>query len=84
MEHNTCSKFVPDRRKFPGISAVAGACALAGDGVTYRRDGALAIDSGAAAEEPGVRPMADHLKQRYPDIPVHAIPGACIYRLVTA
>lgn len=62
------------------------------DGFTYWRDGAFSIDSGIpvivvnhpVAEVPAMALLAEHLKQRYPQVPVHSIPQDCMYRLVRA
>lgn len=60
------------------------------DGFTYWRDGALAIDSQVpviivnhpVAEETGLKLLAEHLKQKFPQVPVHHIPERCMYRIV--
>jgi putative NIF3 family GTP cyclohydrolase 1 type 2 len=60
------------------------------DGFTYWRDAAFAIDSGipvivvnhAVAELPGLMLLASHLRRRFPQVPVHAIPQRCMYRLI--
>lgn len=60
------------------------------DGFTYWRDGALAIDSDLpviivnhpVAEETGMQLLAEHLKQKFLQVPVHSIPERCMYRIV--
>lgn len=60
------------------------------DGFTYWRDGALAIDMGipvivvnhAVSEIYGMKLLADHLMQKFPDIPVHFIPQSCMFQLL--
>ncbi len=60
------------------------------DGFTYWQDGAFAIDSGTpvilvnhpVAEVPGLKMLAEHLKQKFPGIPVHPIVQSCMYKLV--
>ncbi len=62
------------------------------DGFTYWQDGAYALDAGlpvivvnhATSEEPGMQRLAEHLRQRFPDVPVHFLPRGCLYRLVTS
>jgi putative NIF3 family GTP cyclohydrolase 1 type 2 len=57
------------------------------DGIDYWREGALAIDleipifvvNHPVSELAGVESLADHLQTKYPDIPVHHIPQACMY-----
>lgn len=61
------------------------------DGFTYWRDGALAIDLGfpvavvnhLTSEVSGVQMLAQHLRERFPEVPVHYIPQSCMYRLCT-
>jgi putative NIF3 family GTP cyclohydrolase 1 type 2 len=61
------------------------------DGIHYWRDGTLAIDAGlplvvvnhAVSEEAAMRQLAAVLGGAFPDLPVHHLPQACMYRLVT-
>ena len=61
------------------------------DGFTYWRDGALSIDMGipvivvnhAVSEIYGMQLLAEHLKRRFPDVPVHFIPQSCIFQLIS-
>jgi len=60
------------------------------DGFCYWRDGALAIDMGipvivvnhAVSEVNGLKLLADHLAEKFAELPVHFIPQRCMYRLV--
>jgi putative NIF3 family GTP cyclohydrolase 1 type 2 len=60
------------------------------DGFTYWRDGAFAMDSGIpailvnhpVAEAPAMALLADHLKRKYPQVPVHSLAQGCMYKLV--
>ncbi len=60
------------------------------DGFTYWQHGAYALDVGlpvivvnhATSEEPGMMRLAEHLKGRFPEVPVHFIPRGCLYRLI--
>ena len=60
------------------------------DGFNYWRDGYYARDAGitvvivnhAVSEEAGVMGLAEHLRGKFPNIPVHHIPQRCPYRLV--
>ena len=60
------------------------------DGIRYWRDGALAIDQGppiivvnhAVTEENGMKLLAAHLAERFPQIPITHIPQRCMYTLV--
>ena len=60
------------------------------DGFTYWRDGGLAIDMGlpvilvnhAVAEINGMKLLAGHLQEKFPELPVHFIPQGCMFRLV--
>lgn len=60
------------------------------DGFVYWRDGAYAIDSGfpvavvnhPVSEEHAMKLLADHLRQQFPQTPVHHIPERCMYQLV--
>ncbi|MGC9349477.1 MAG: Nif3-like dinuclear metal center hexameric protein [Anaerolineae bacterium] len=62
------------------------------DGFTYWQHGAYARDTGlpvivvnhATSEEPGMHSLADHLRRRFPDVPVHFIPHGCMYTLVVS
>lgn len=61
------------------------------DGFTYWQDAAYAWDAElptivvnhATSEEPGMRQLAAHLAERFPEVPVHFVPRGCLYRLVT-
>jgi putative NIF3 family GTP cyclohydrolase 1 type 2 len=61
------------------------------DDFTYWRDGAYAIDAGfpvavvnhPVSEEYSMKLLAEHLRQKYPQVPVHHIPERCMYKLVT-
>jgi putative NIF3 family GTP cyclohydrolase 1 type 2 len=85
-----CGAITPFQRFLQELKADMAICA--DDGFTYWRDGALAIDIGIpvvivnhpVAEEPALKLLAQHLKQRYPNVPVYAIPQKCMYRIVTA
>ena len=54
------------------------------------RDGGLAIDMGlpvilvnhAVAEINGMKLLAGHLQEKFPELPVHFIPQGCMFRLV--
>ncbi len=56
------------------------------DGFTYWQHGAYALDVGlpviivnhATSEEPGMMQLAEHLKKRFPEVPVHFIPRGCL------
>ena len=60
------------------------------DGLTYWRDGALAIDMGipvvvvnhAVSEVRGMQTLADHLARQFPQTAVHYIPQSCMFQLV--
>lgn len=62
------------------------------DGFTYWHGGALAIDLGvpvivvnhAVSELHGMRLLAAHLADAFPEVPVHLIPQRCMYELVWA
>jgi putative NIF3 family GTP cyclohydrolase 1 type 2 len=62
------------------------------DGLTYWRDGALAIDLGMplivvnhpVSEIFGVQLLAEHLSRQFPQVPVHFIPQFCMFELVRA
>ena len=62
------------------------------DGFVYWRDGALSIDMGipviivnhAVSEIYGMKLLAEHLADKFPDVPVHFIPQSCMYQLVYA
>ena len=62
----------------------------ADDGFTYWREGAYALDAGlpviivnhATAEEPGMMRLAEHLRARFSDVPVHFVARGCLYRQV--
>ena len=62
------------------------------DGFSYWRDGGLAIDMGlpvilvnhAVAEINGMKLLAGHLQEKFPELPVHFIPQGCMFRLVKA
>jgi putative NIF3 family GTP cyclohydrolase 1 type 2 len=60
------------------------------DGIEYWRDGALAIDldvplvvvNHPVSEEAGVQRLAETLRGRFPQTPVHQIPQECMYQLI--
>jgi putative NIF3 family GTP cyclohydrolase 1 type 2 len=60
------------------------------DGFTYWREGSMAADLGipiivvnhAVSEIEGMRHLAEHLRERFPALPIHFIPQTCMYRLV--
>jgi putative NIF3 family GTP cyclohydrolase 1 type 2 len=60
------------------------------DGFTYWRDGALCADLGVPAvvvnhpvsEVFGMKLLADHLRARFADVPVHYIEQGCMYELI--
>lgn len=62
------------------------------DGFCCWRDAAFAIDAGlsaivvnhAVSEEPGMIRLANHLRERLGDIPVHHVPQRCMYGFVAA
>ncbi len=62
------------------------------DGFTYWRDGAMAIDMGypvivvnhACSEEVGMVELANHLRGKYPAVPVHHIAQKCMFTTVFA
>ena len=62
------------------------------DGFVYWRDGPMAADMGipiiiahhGVTEVPGMRMLAAHLAQQFPQVPVHFVPQPCMYRLVQA
>jgi hypothetical protein len=62
------------------------------DGFVYWRDGPMASDMDVpiviahhgCTEVPGMQRLADHLKTKLPDTPVHFIPQRCMYTLVRA
>ena len=62
------------------------------DGIAYWRDGAYAIDMNlplivvnhAVSEEAGLISLAQHLRERFPQIPIHHIPQRSMYKLITA
>jgi len=61
------------------------------DGFSYWRDGGLAIDmqqpvvivNHACTEEIGVARLAEHLAERFPQVPVRRISQSCMYRTVS-
>jgi len=61
------------------------------DGFSYWRDGGLAIDmdlpvilvNHPVGELNGMKLLAEHLQEKFPNIPVHYIQQECMYRLVT-
>lgn len=61
------------------------------DGFVYWRDGAYAIDAGfpvalvnhPVSEEYAMGLLADHLRRKFPHVPVHHIAESCMYKLVT-
>lgn len=62
------------------------------DGLWYWRDGAFAIDfeiplvvvNHPVSEDVGMTSLANHLKARFSNLPVHNFPQNCMYRLVPA
>lgn len=60
------------------------------DGMLYCFDGAYAIDldipliviNHAVSEEIGMTSLVNHLRARFPQIPVHHIPQRCMYQIV--
>ena len=60
------------------------------DGFKFWRDGALAIDLGLpvivvnhpVTEENGIKLLAEHLAEHFPQVPVTHIPQRCMYRLI--
>ena len=60
------------------------------DGISHWRDAAFAIDmdipmivvNHPVSEEPGMINLADHLRAKFPHIPVHHIPQRCMFRLI--
>ncbi len=79
----------PFFRYIMAFSADMGICT--DDGLAYWKHGAYAVDAGIpllvvhhhVSEEAGVRSLAAHLRQAFPQIPVHYVPQRCMYRLVT-
>jgi hypothetical protein len=61
------------------------------DDFTCWRDGAYAIDAAfpvavvnhPVSEEYSMKLLADHLREKYPGVPVHHIPERCMYKLVS-
>ena len=62
------------------------------DGFTYWSDGAMATDMGypvivvshPCSEEIGVLRLAEHLRERYPTVPVHHIAQKCMFKTILA
>lgn len=62
------------------------------DGFSYWRDGGLAIDmdfpiilvNHPVSEVYGMRLLAEHLAEKFPQTPVHYIPQKCMYQLVSS
>lgn len=62
------------------------------DGFSYWRDGGYALDSDLpvilvnhpVSEEAGMIRLAENLRRRFPEAPVHHIPQRCMYTLVEA
>ena len=62
------------------------------DGMRFWRDAALAIDMDyplivvdhACSEEFGIRKLAEHVSETFPNIPVYHIPQNCMYTIVHA
>ncbi len=60
------------------------------DGFVYWRDGPMAEDMGipiviahhGVTEGPGMRMLAEHLAEQFPETPVHFISQPCMYRLI--
>ena len=63
-----------------------------GDGFSFWRDGSLAIDMGQPAiivkrpcsEEIGMQRLAEHLAQKFPQVPVHHIPQKCMFKVISS
>ncbi len=83
-----CGAATPYFRYLKELKADLAVCS--DDGFTYWREGALAIDLGlpvivvnhAVSEEYGMKLLADHLAQRFPQVPVKHIPQRCMYSLI--
>ena len=79
---------ITDYRAMVGL----GADAIIGtdDGMRYWEMGSWAIDRGlpliivnhAVAEEPGLKNLAKHIEQKFPDVKTVHIPQGCMYRVV--
>ncbi len=62
------------------------------DGFTYWSDGAMALDMGypvivvnhPCAEEIGMAQLANHLREKYPAVPVHHIAQKCMFATIRA
>lgn len=62
------------------------------DGFSFWRDGSLAIDmqypvivvNHPCSEEIGMQKLAEHLAEKYPQIPVHHIQQTCMFKSITA
>lgn len=54
----------------------------AGDPQAEVRGIAVILVDHAASEEPGMVGLAEHLRKRFPEIPVHHIPQGCMYTVV--
>lgn len=62
------------------------------DGFSLWRDGSLAIDMGQpviivnhpCSEEIGIERLAEHLAQKFPQVPVHHIPQKCMFKIISA
>lgn len=62
------------------------------DGFTYWSDGAMALDMGypvilvnhPCAEEIGMAQLANHLREKYPTVPVHHISQKCMFATIQA
>jgi len=85
-----CGAITPFQRFLETYRADLAICT--DDGFTYWQDGALAIDMGIpviivnhpVAEDYSMKTLADHLRKKYPGLPVHFISEGCMYRTVRA
>jgi putative NIF3 family GTP cyclohydrolase 1 type 2 len=79
----------PFRRFITEFKADLAVCS--DDGFSFWRDGGLAIDLGIpviivnhpVTEENGIKLLAEHLKEHFPQIPVAHIPQKCMYALIS-
>lgn len=77
------------RHMFNDLKADLAVCS--DDGFTFWRDGAMALDMGypvvvvnhACSEEIGMQRMAEHLAEKYSEIPVRHIAQECMFKTVT-
>ncbi|MHC4401229.1 MAG: Nif3-like dinuclear metal center hexameric protein [Planctomycetota bacterium] len=62
------------------------------DGFSFWRDGSLAIDveqpvivvNHPCSEEIGMKRLAEHLAQKFPQVPVHHVPQKCMFKIISA